>query len=109
METELLNQLNLEVSFLITGWISIIAGLLIKDILGNLMYGLMFYFDKNFNEGDVIYLNGSKYIIVKNGIVNSVFLNDKEQRWTYIRNNRLQYLQIEKDLNSKYEQIKNKD
>ena len=103
METLILNQLNVELSVLIVGWLSIIFGLIVKDFLTNFAHGIMFYFDKHFNEGDVIYISNVKYIIVKIGIMNSIFLNEKERRWTYVRNSRLQFLQLERDIKGSYE------
>lgn len=100
---ELINSLQGEISILIGGWITIIAGLLVKDLLTNFMHGIMFYFDKNFNEGDVVYIDDKEYIIVKNGVVNSVFLNEKTKKWMYIRNSRLQYLRLEKDVKKGFE------
>lgn len=99
MELELFSQLNTELSILLTGWITIVFGLLIKDLLTNFVYGIMFYLDKNFNEGDIIYFNNQKYTIIKNGLLSSVFQNEETKRWAYVRNSKIHNLILEKRIN----------
>jgi hypothetical protein len=77
---------------------SITIGLLLKDLATKIAAGVIFYFDRNFNEGDQVFLDGEKATIVKMGPFTSVFMveNGRGTVWRYIPNDRIKYSKLEK-------------
>lgn len=77
---------------------SITFGLILKDIAVKISAGFLFYLDKNFNEGDQVYLDNEKATIVKLGPLNSVFMveNGRGTVWRYIPNDRIKWCKLEK-------------
>jgi len=95
-ETEILNALQGEIGTLITTGIAIIIGLIAKDVLSAVTFGLLFYIDKDFNEGDTVYINGKLATIIKISFNKSIFKIHESNRWKYIHNSRVRYLDLEK-------------
>ena len=77
--------------------ISLGVAVLFKDIISNFFIGFKFYISKDFNESDIVYFDDNEYLIVKIGIVKTIFQNTKTNRWLYITNDRLKYLKLEKN------------
>ncbi len=80
---------------------SITLSLILKDIAVKMSSGLMFYLDKNFNEGDTVYIDDKKATIVKIGLLETVFMvtNDNgEILWRYISNDRIKFTKLEKPI-----------
>lgn len=100
METEIISFLSLELSSLLTSALIIIIGLIIKDILSAASFGLMFYLDKNFNEGDLVYINGQMATIIKISFTKSIFKMYDNNRWKYVHNSRIRFLDLEKIIES---------
>lgn len=96
METEILNLLQGEIGTLITSALVIITGLIVKDLLSSSAFGLMFYLDKSFNEGDTVYINGELATIIKISFTRSIFKMQNNSRWKYVHNSRIRYLDLEK-------------
>ena len=82
----------------ISALITIALGLAVKDLVTTFVSGCLFKFNKSFNEGDHVYLDGQKAVILKIGFRQTVFeLNDdRGQTWRYLYNHRLQYAKLEK-------------
>lgn len=78
--------------------LAVILGMVVKDMATNLVSGLMFYFDKSFMEGDTVYVDGQKAIIVRVGMRKTVFgiNNGRGYTWRYVQNSRIPYLHLEK-------------
>lgn len=78
--------------------VTITVGLLLKDLATKISAGILFYFDKNFNEGDRVYLDGEEATIVKLGPFTSVFMieNGRGTVWRYISNDRIKWCKLEK-------------
>lgn len=93
---DLKSLLEIELSSLIIAWFYIISGLIVKDILSSVSFGIMFYFDSNFQEGDKIKLNNEEVIIQKIGITTSIFKNLKTGDWQYIKNDKIKNNKLEK-------------
>lgn len=72
--------------------------MLAKDILTTITYGLMFYFDRSFNEGDNVYLDDQRALIIKIGIRKTCFQiqENDETHWRYIPNDKIRYAKLEK-------------
>jgi hypothetical protein len=82
----------------ITLILTLFAGLLVKDLLANLVNGLKFKLDPSFGEGDRCIIDGDRAIIVKIGMYETVFSisNGRGHVWRYVPNERIKYLKIEK-------------
>jgi len=82
----------------ISALISIAIGLAVKDMLTSFVSGLLFCFNKHFNEGDEVYLDGEKAIIVKVGFRQTVFGidNGRGYTWRFIYNHKIQNSRLEK-------------
>jgi len=57
----------------ISALITIAVGLAVKDLVTTTVGGFLFYLNKNFNEGDHVYIEGEEAIIVKIGMRQTVF------------------------------------
>ena len=82
----------------ITALITIGIGMAVRDMLTTFVSGLLFYFNRQFNEGDVVYLDGEKAIIVKIGMRQTVFgvENGRGYVWRYIYNDKIKSVKLEK-------------
>jgi len=78
--------------------ISLLIAVLFKDVITNFLIGLKFYLNKNFNESDIVYINDKEYIIVKIGLTSTIFQNTETNKWMYISNDRLKYINFEKQI-----------
>ena len=89
----------------ISSLITIALGMAVKDLVTTFVSGLMFRFNKAFNEGDLVFLEGEKAIIIKIGIRQTVFEIDDERghTWRYIYNDRVKFLKLEKVVRDKGE------
>lgn len=95
-ENEILTALQGEIGTLISSAVVIIIGLIVKDLLSAAAFGLMFYLDKSFNEGDVVYVNGEMATIIKISLSRTIFKMQNNSRWKYVHNSRIRYLDLEK-------------
>jgi small-conductance mechanosensitive channel len=95
---QLVNLLKIEAGTIIIGWIAVVIGLVLKDILTSLAFGIMFYLDPQFVEGDVVYIDGEKAIIQKIGISVTIFKIYDTSRWRYIKNEKIRYHKLEKQV-----------
>ncbi len=86
----------------IISWISLLLtlaiGFAIRDLLTTFVSGFLFYLNRNFNEGDIVYLDGEECVIVKIGVRQTVFgfSNGRGDTWCYVYNDRIKYLKLEK-------------
>ncbi len=92
----LTSQLQSELGTMITTGIVIIIGLIVKDILSAAAFGILFYFDRNFHEGDTVYVNGQLATIIKISLTKSIFKMHDSNRWKYVHNSRIRFLDLEK-------------
>ena len=77
----------------------IIISLMIKDFATKLSKGLAFSMNKQFKEGDHVLLDDESALIVKIGLVQTVFGVNKDSGdyiWRYVPNERISYLKLEK-------------
>ena len=73
--------------------------LLFKDYAAKIAKGLAFKYSGQFKEGDKVLLDGNEAIIVKIGMLNTVFGLHKEDgsySWRYVPNERVPFLRIER-------------
>lgn len=89
----------------ITAIFAITIGLIVKDILINVTSGILFYLNKNFNEGDHVYLDGEPALIVRIGFRYTVFEVEKDNKrcWRFISNDRVKFSKMEKIISIKIE------
>ncbi len=76
--------------------------LMAKDWLTSIAKGLRFRYDPTFNEGDIVFLDGERAIIVKLGMLKTVFgvtKDDGTYCWRYVPNTRIEHLKLEKIIN----------
>jgi len=87
--------------------ITVVIGLIAKDIASNFVSGLLFYLDKNFLPGDTVYIDGHKAIIVKIGIRTTVFglYNGRGYTWRFVLNSQIPRLELEKVITPKEVQL----
>lgn len=99
-EVDIVNQIieiiNKQIGMLFLGWFSVVIGLIIKDILTSIIFGIMFYLDQQFKEGDIIFIDGEEAIIQKIGLTITVFKIRETSRWRYVKNDKIRYLKLEK-------------
>jgi len=81
----------------------VIIGFMIKDFATKLSKGIAFSLNKQFQEGDKVLIDGERALIVKVGIVQTVFGIQKSHGefggdyvWRYVPNERIEFLKIEK-------------
>lgn len=82
--------------------ISIIVAIMFKDFATSLSKGISFWFDKAFNEGDKVLLDGCEATILKIGMRKTVFgiYSDRGYVWRYVPNERILFLKLEKVIDS---------
>lgn len=107
-DNEILAVLQGELGTLISSAAVIIIGLIIKDILSASAFGVMFYLDRNFNEGDVVYINGELATIIKISFTKSIFKMQNNSRWKYVHNSRIRYLDLEKVIEPENKKLEEK-
>ena len=78
--------------------ISIVVAIMFKDFATSLSKGIAFQFDKAFNEGDKVLLDGCEATILKIGMRQTVFgiYSDRGYVWRYVPNERILFLKLEK-------------
>ncbi len=101
METQevlssLTQVLSIEIGTLVLGWFAFIIGMVIKDLLTAATFGVLFYLDPQFTEGDTVYIDGDEAIIQKIGLSVTIFKVIETGRWRYIRNEKIRYHKLEK-------------
>lgn len=77
----------------------IILSYIIKDLTIELSLGLIFFFDKDFSEGDKLIIDDQRAIILKIGMRYSVFeitKYDGTVTWMYIPNSLVKKMALEK-------------
>jgi hypothetical protein len=80
----------------------VLFGVMIKDAGTQLAKGLAFRLNGVFREGDIVFLDGERAIIVKIGLFRSVFgitKDDGTYCWRYISNLKMDNIKLEKILN----------
>lgn len=97
----LLDSLQVQAGTIIFGWLAIIFGLILKDILSSAAFGLMFYLDPQFTEGDTVYIDDDKALIQKIGLTTTIFKISETGRWRYIKNDKIRYHKLEKQIEKK--------
>ena len=90
----------------------VLIGLAMKDAAAAIAKGMAFRFNGVFHEGDIVFLDGQRAIIVKIGILQSVFgitKDDGTYCWRYVNNTRVDILKLEKilDLSPQELNVKN--
>ena len=101
METQevlssLTQVLSIEIGTLVLGWFAFVIGMVIKDLLTAATFGVLFYLDPQFTEGDTVYIDGDEAIIQKIGLSVTIFKVMETGRWRYIRNEKIRYHKLEK-------------
>lgn len=86
--------------------LSFILGLVLKDLLSTFAYSLMFYLDKDFQEGDNVIVDGELATIINIKLNKTVFRLAKNGNWRYVHNSKVRYLNLEKVKEPKDEDFK---
>jgi small-conductance mechanosensitive channel len=83
--------------------ISMAIGLALKDLLTTAVSGFLFYHNKNFNEGDHVYINGEEAVINKIGMRQTVFKinNGRGETWLFVYNDKIHGMKLEKVITPK--------
>lgn len=77
----------------------LVFGLLFKDYAMRIAKGLSFKYTSTFKEGDKVILDGEQAIVVKIGIVSTVFgitKDDGTYVWRYVPNERIPFIKLER-------------
>ena len=81
----------------------VVFGFMLKDFAMKWGKGLAFKMNKQFQEGDHVFIDGERALIVKIGMTQTVFGVTKTQGelngdyvWRYVSNERIGFLKIEK-------------
>ncbi len=82
------------------GWIFIagVIALLIKDVMINLVKGIMIFYGHDFDNDDVIYISGRQARIVRVGVTSTTFYMSDRKTKMVVPNEQLKELTIEKTL-----------
>lgn len=83
-----------------------IISFIIKDLLSTFAYGLMFYFDKDFQVGDNVYIEGELATIINIKMTKSIFRMADNGNWRYVHNSKVRYLKLEKVIEPSEEERK---
>jgi len=100
-----MEQLGLELTDMMMPWIAVLVSLIVavwlKDYATGLAKGLKFKMNPAFNEGDEVLLDGEPAMIVKIGMVETVFgvYSERGYTWRYLPNERIPYIKLEKVIN----------
>ena len=92
----ILQSLKLEIGTIVFGWIILVLGLVSKDILSSFSFGITFYLNPQFTEGDSVFLDGEECIIQKIGVTTTVLRNIENERWIFIKNESIRHHKLEK-------------
>lgn len=105
-------ELGLQISELVAPFIGmmmvIIVAMLVKDVAGDVAKGLSFKYFGPFKEGDQCVLDGHRAVIVKMGMMSTVFgYNDPKKGyvWRYVSNDRIGNLQLGKVISPQTKKI----
>ena len=99
------NNASLQLTEYLIPWIALLASLVvtmwIKDWVTSFVKGMQFRRNKAFNEGDHVILDGMPSVVVKIGMIETVFgvYSDAGYTWRYVPNVRIPYLKLEKIVN----------
>ena len=102
----LINDLGIQITDLLKPWIAIlisgIIALWLKDWITSFVQGVKFRMNRAFNESDHFILDGAPAHIVKIGLNQTVFgvYSDNGYTWRYVTNTRIQFLKLEKIVDS---------
>ena len=107
MEIPTPNSAALEITELIMPYIGmvviVVLGFMLKDFATKWGKGLAFKMNKQFQEGDHVFIDGERALIVKIGMTQTVFGVTKTQGelngdyvWRYVSNERIGFLKVEK-------------
>jgi hypothetical protein len=110
--TELSNHLTVLFLPVIAVVMTVLFGMAIKDAGAAIAKGMMFRFNATFKEGDIVFLDGERAIIVKVGILQSVFgitKPDGTYCWRYVSNTKMDNLRLEKILNLSLMKLPSRD
>jgi small-conductance mechanosensitive channel len=98
-----MNELSLQIADLATPFIVMMLGIIIafwvKDVAVKIAEGMSFKYFGPFKEGDIVMLDGTKAVIVKIGLLLTVFGYDDEDRgyiWRYVPNEKIDNLKLGK-------------
>lgn len=100
--TELSNHLTVLFLPVIAVVMTVLFGMALRDMAAAIAKGMAFRYSGVFKEGDIVFLDGERAIVVKLGVMQSVFGITKEDGtycWRYINNTKVDNLKLEKILN----------
>jgi len=82
------------------GWIFVagVIALLVKDVMINLVKGIMIFYGHDFDNDDVIYISGRQARIVRVGVTSTTFYMADRKTKMVVPNEQLKELTIEKSL-----------
>jgi len=82
------------------GWIFVagVIALLVKDVMINLVKGIMIFYGHDFDNDDVIYISGRQARIVRVGVTSTTFYMSDRKTKMVVPNEQLKELTIEKTL-----------
>jgi len=99
---EISNNFSLWLTPLMTAGVAFLVLVLLKEIFVSIARGIRFRYNPNFKESDIVFLDGERAIIVKIGMLTTVFgvtKPDGTYCWRYIPNTRIEFLKLEKIIN----------
>jgi len=100
--TELSNHITVLFLPVIAVVMTVLFGMALRDGAAAIVKGMAFRFNGAFKEGDVVFLDDERALVVKIGVLQSVFgitKDDGAYCWRYINNTKINNLKLEKILN----------
>lgn len=76
----------------------VILGLWIKSLIDRLVQGIVFMYGNEFNQGDQVFIDGERAVIISTGLRRTIFEidNGRGKTWRYIDNTKLKDSKFEK-------------
>lgn len=102
MSMELFDNFGISMTDMLVPWITILisiaAAFWFKEFAQNLVAGLSFKWNGNFREGDQVILDGHDAMVIKIGMMETVFgrYTENGYTWQYVPNEKLEYHNLEK-------------
>jgi small-conductance mechanosensitive channel len=97
------NELGIQIADLITPFIAMMVGIIValwvKDLAVKAAAGMSFKYFGPFKEGDIVQLDGKKHMVIKIGLMNTIFGHKDAERgyiWRYVPNQKISGLRLGK-------------
>ena len=107
------NDFGLQIADLVTPFMAMMVGIIValwvKDFAVKVAAGMSFKYFGPFKEGDIVQLDGKKAMVIKIGLMMTVFGYRDDERgyiWRYVPNEKISGLRLGKVVSNHRKEIK---